>query len=56
VYLICYVRNHGGLQVKDALDPARLETIRAAAAHVVREMVALDPLRLGMLSFGMPSV
>ena len=33
--------------VKDCLTPEKLERVRAAAAHTIKEMVALDPLRVG---------
>jgi hypothetical protein len=37
----------GFVIVKDALDAARLETIRGGCDHVIRQMVTLDPLRVG---------
>jgi hypothetical protein len=37
----------GFVLIRNALDAARLETIKAGCDHVIREMVALDPERLG---------
>eukprot|EP01050_Picozoa_sp_SAG11_P023371 SAG11_NODE_4676_length_1810_cov_1.639392_2_plen_122_part_00 len=37
----------GFVLVKDCLTPEKLERVRTGAAYTIKNMVALDPLRLG---------